>query len=407
MPTLDHPPEACPNSAGRLPPETPVAKTIARTLAPAPLSAQPTPVPKLGGHAITNISPTAASDFPLRAATPPATDANVNRAAIQYAPDGEDTSEDDINPDTPEEDDPDEEDLVTQCYALLEQIDQDIDDTTDNNINSDANPGVGSTDNNINPDDDTNRAAATGDGCSGPSDDGGDGQAATTGDGRSGLNDDDDISANSGAAPGATATGHAAANTQGSTMNSRAKKRAAVRRAIATKAAADSHAAAACYPNHPPNPSGRHVWVERLGPHGWQRVWRDPEANDFHDPPQFDRAAAKAYHDAMPQWLRDRMHMQDLERLHSNFGAIPHVRRRCQGCAELCSGRRRTRVDQRKELCGRYRGSGGCGGASSSARVLLWCTCCWVILQFFAQFAFALLRSACTVHEDKKKNTKQ
>lgn len=68
MPTLDHPPEACPNSAGRLPPETPVAKTIARTLAPAPLSAQPTPAPKLGGHAITNTSPTDASDFPLRAA---------------------------------------------------------------------------------------------------------------------------------------------------------------------------------------------------------------------------------------------------------------------------------------------------------------------------------------------------
>ena len=53
-------------------------------------------------------------------------------------------------------------------------------------------------------DEDTNRAAATGDGCSGPSDDGGDGQAATTGDGRSGLNDDDDINANTGAAPGAT-----------------------------------------------------------------------------------------------------------------------------------------------------------------------------------------------------------
>ena len=45
-----------------------------------------------------------------------------------------------------------------------------------------------------------------------------------------------------------------------------------------------------------------------------QRVWCDPQENDFFDPPEFDRSAAKAYHDALPQWLRDRMHMQDLAR---------------------------------------------------------------------------------------------
>ena len=44
-------------------------------------------------------------------------------------------------------------------------------------------------DNNTNPGD--NRAAATGDGCSGPRDDGGGGQVAATGDGRSGLNGED------------------------------------------------------------------------------------------------------------------------------------------------------------------------------------------------------------------------
>ena len=56
----------------------------------------------------------------------------------------------------------------------------------DNNNNHD--------DSNINHhDDDINRAAATGDGCSGPSDDGGGGQAAATGDGCSGLNDEDRV----------------------------------------------------------------------------------------------------------------------------------------------------------------------------------------------------------------------
>jgi hypothetical protein len=83
------------------------------------------------------------------------------------------------------------------------------------------------------------------------------------------------------------------------------------RKADTHKAAAGAHAAAAC---DPPNPSGRHVWVDREGPHGWQRVWRDPEENDFHDPPEFDRAAVIAYHNAMPQRLRDCRNMQSLAR---------------------------------------------------------------------------------------------
>jgi hypothetical protein len=98
---------------------------------------------------------------------------------------------------------------------------------------------------------------------------------------------------------------------QGSTKNRRAKERAAVRRAIAAKAAAGAHAAAA---RGPPNPSGRRVWAERQGPHGWQRVWRGPEENGFHGPPEHGRAAEKACHDAMPQWLRGRMYMQGLAR---------------------------------------------------------------------------------------------
>jgi hypothetical protein len=53
---------------------------------------------------------------------------------------------------------------------------------TDNDIDTND-------DNNTNPGD--NRAAATGDGCSGPRDDGGGGQAAATGDGCSGLNGED------------------------------------------------------------------------------------------------------------------------------------------------------------------------------------------------------------------------
>ena len=34
----------------------------------------------------------------------------------------------------------------------------------------------------------------------------------------------------------------------------------------------------------------------------------------MHDPPEFDRAAVIAYHNAMPQRIRDRMNMQSLAR---------------------------------------------------------------------------------------------
>ena len=106
MPTLVHPPEAGPNPAGRLPPETP---------------------PKLGGHT-TATSPTDACDFPPWTATPPTTDNNINRAAIKFASDEDDTSEEDSV-----------DDIVTQCEELLAELaDQD----------HDANPGVVTTDNN-------------------------------------------------------------------------------------------------------------------------------------------------------------------------------------------------------------------------------------------------------------------
>jgi hypothetical protein len=36
-------------------------------------------------------------------------------------------------------------------------------------------------------------------------------------------------------------------------------------------------------------------------------VWRDPDQIDFFDPADYDRAAVKAYHEALPQWLRRRM----------------------------------------------------------------------------------------------------
>ena len=56
-------------------------------------------------------------------------------------------------------------------------------------------------------------------------------------------------------------------------------------------------------------PHGRHA--ARLVRRDRSRAWCDPQEkeNDFFDPPEFDRSAAKAYHDALPQWLRDRMHM--------------------------------------------------------------------------------------------------
>ena len=49
------------------------------------------------------------------------------------------------------------------------------------------------------------------------------------------------------------------------------------------------------------------MWVLRSSRHGMKGVWRDPDQIDFFDPADYDRAAVKAYHDALPQWLRRRM----------------------------------------------------------------------------------------------------
>jgi hypothetical protein len=127
------------------------------------------------------------------------------------------------------------------------------------------------------------------------------------------IDTNNDINTNPGAAPGATPTDHAGVHTQVSTKDRLAKEahhkeRAVARRAAAAKksfkAAADAQAALA---HTHERPSGRHVWVLRSSRHGMKGVWRDPDQIDFFGPADYDRAAVKAYHDALPQWLRRRM----------------------------------------------------------------------------------------------------
>ena len=104
------------------------------------------------------------------------------------------------------------------------------------------------------------------------------------------------------------------------TASSRIKERAAVRRAAAAKesfkAVADAQAALA-HAHEPPRQRATRVGgslsYARAGT-GMKGVWRDPEQIDFFDPADYERAAVKAYHDALPQWLRDRMHARAIAR---------------------------------------------------------------------------------------------
>jgi hypothetical protein len=138
------------------------------------------------------------------------------------------------------------------------------------------------------------------------------------------IDTNNDINTNPGAAPGATPTDHAGVHTQVSTKDRLVKEafvplgeayhkeRAVARRAAAAakesfKAAADAQAALA---HAHKRPSKWHVWVLRPSRHGMKGVWRDPDQIDFYDPADYDRAAVKAYHDALPQWLRRRMQMR-------------------------------------------------------------------------------------------------